>query len=695
MVQRTARRTAQHQVRTRALGIENDDQTQLLSALGKFADAATNESVRRMRAEVETSKAIGASRAAQDLLVAEQNRQGVTEDDNRATQLAYNNIVGQSATVKAGNEFIQWYESNPDADDKAIEGKKRELYQPLFETYGGDPESAKQISLQVQESQFNLMPIQAKIKQQHKDFKSKEAINLSIDTLLQDPNADASYLVSSEIPARAEALGMNEMEWKKSLLSQMKTRAAEGDGRLLEALEQTDWAKGSEFLRTARSSYDNKRALDDSAALAKTMADNETRFLSGDMTEAAFLNFAGTLSAEYGGKVYSRDAVKSLLMQRKRQVQKQDDDAVTVARYRDSVNAGQRIPLGVSSEFTSDEKNVITDAKEVMWADMFRKMVDSGKYTEDEANNEVLQDKVRWAAEEQIVLPDLKDQLSSLVSFDPKIASQSDGLRNRWEAQSDLLLATPPSMLEQYLGSDADYALAIKDNLRTMQPYDAFNTAYNAKYRPSTLTPKARKDLGNELRSQLNDKMRAGIFARNLLGQPSAPVEQVDAIFDQLNTRALGMAKAGIKDVGKISEYVMDEFSSKYEQVPNGTFINMKSDSLAGKLVAGTDTRISPQQAIDYVDTWMTQYATVKGNWSGEPIDKNDLVIEFNSDGSSFVVKDKYGYTMDSGYLTTQMFEVARPQDLEATRKTLEQSYTERKQPTKELEAYERHGFFY
>lgn len=696
-VQRTSRRQFIQQTRTRALGVDTssgDRRLEIMQNLSQFAGAASEESQRAMRAEIETKKALGASRAAQDLLVAEQNRQGISDDDVKATQVAYNAVVGKHDTIQAGNQFIEWYQANPEADDAQISEMKQRLYKPLFEKYSGDDLSSKQISLQVQESQFNLMPVQEKIKQEHRQAKNQEAFRISIEDNLGVPDADISSLVDKELPTIAKQLGISEFDAKKLMLEEMRTRAEQGDGRLLKQLETTDWAKGLDVTKNARASYDKERAILDTTTLAKSMADNETKFLSGQMSERAFLRYVDNTNSQYGEyNPYNSSRVQSLLMQRTKALNKVDSDAEVVKRYAENKS---KLPLGVSTQFGEDEKKVIIKTKEAYWANMTQSLLDKGEMSETEVNNKVLKDKVKWSMDEQIILPDLQAQVKSLLLFDPTVADQSETVTGRWEEGSKVLQAMPVALLSNYLGGDADYALAVKSNLETMRPLDAFQFAYNAQYKPRAITPTIRKEATNRVRAAIEDTYKAGIYSSWFEDAPSIPSGQRDVLVGQLESRAVELVKGGISDINRAAEFAVEEFSNSHTQLPNGTISNTTIGSLKTNMLRGSDVKeLSDKQVVKYVDTFLKEYATTKSGYLGESISADTLQVQFSQDGSTFSLLDETGMQLDSGYLTTQMFDIARPEDLEETSRLIEKSYQDRKVQQKERKLYQERGFFY
>lgn len=696
-VQRTSRRQFIRQTRTTALGVDTtsgDRRLDIMQGLSQFAGAAGEESVRAMRAEIETKKALGASRAAQDLLVAEQNRQGITDDDVKATQAAYNAVVGKHDTINAGNQFVEWYQANPEATEDEIASMKESLYKPLFEKYSGDEVSSKQISLQVQESQFSLMPVQERIRSEHKQAKNQEAFRISMGDNLAVPDADVEMLVNDELPTIAKQLGITEFDAKKLMLGEMKTRAEAGDGRMLQALEKADWSKGLDITKNSRALYDKERAVQDTTTLASSMADNELKFMNGEMSEAAFLRYVDNTNKRYGEyNPYSTDRVRSILMQKTKAANKVDADALVLQRYAENKS---KVPLGVSNQFGEDEKKVIIKTKEAYWVNMAKSLTEKGEMSESEVDDAVLKDKIKWSAEEQIILPDLQGQLESLMLFDPTIAEQGETVTGRWEQGSTLLQSMPVAMVTNYLGRDAEYALAVKNNLETMRPIDAFNFAYKSKYNPRPINQSIRKEATNRVGAALRNTYKAGTLASWFSDTPSIPERQLGVISGQLENRTIELVRSGISDINKAAEFAVEEFSNTHTQLPNGTVTNTTVDSLKVNMLRGSDvSSLSNEQVTKYVDMFLKEYATTKSGYLGESISAEDLQVQFSQDGSVFSILDDAGMQLDTGYMTTQMFEIARPEELEETSRIIEESYQNRKKQQQERKLYERRGFFY
>ena len=668
----TARRQFVNQTRTRALSVDTGGGTQrasILNELGKFAQAGSTEANRQQKAEIETKKALGSSRAAQDLLKAEENRQGVSEDDVLATKLSYNAIVGKHDTMNAGNEFAEWYSANPDSDDDAIDEKKSELYQPLFEKYGSDDKSLKQFSLQVQESQFNLLGVQEGIKGAHQKAKSKEALGISINDLLATPNADIESIMDTELPARAKALGLNEWELKSTVVNQAASNAAEGDERMLKKLESEDWAKDSAAVKKARSEYTKFIAREQTPAIGNAMGDIEIENVSLNVPWETTLNKIEGLNEQFPS-TYSSARVSALKQARARAVIAAENATSgttdSFAIFTDST----RLPFAQDPKYTTKDRAAVIKELEGRWASKYKEMTEQGGVDEVEARNTIFQEQLKWSRLNQTKLPVLSTALDASLNLPLDDIAEGKELPNYVTDTFDMFKKMDATAIELYMPSGKDKAFALNFNkfAGTMTDDAAYRRADTIKRNPFKVSPEQRTEQRDKTRTVVDDALNVGFWEglNPFSDKVQVPEWQQEQIINRLTDNAEQTMYAGGFDAQANAEQALSIFQSTSTQNFNGTILNKPITTIHSQISKGRPMPIAKTN--EYIESFMlNQKDNIDASY-GIPVDMADIAMEMSRDGSAFVLKDKNGEQIQGRFLTEDIYAVGRDANLEELR---------------------------
>ncbi|CAM0031799.1 lysozyme domain-containing protein [Vibrio phage D530] len=670
-VQPTARRQFVSQTRTRALGVDTrqgDERLAIMSELSKFAQAGSAEANRQQRAEIETKKALGASRAAQDLLKTEEHRQGLTEDTVLAEKLAYNKIVGKHETMNAGNDFADWYQSNPSASDEEIEAKKTELYQPIFEKYGEDEHSLKQISLQVQESQFQLLGVQSQIKGQYTKAKNNEAFGISVSDLLADPNADIATMMDKELPARAKALGLSEFEMKKSIMKEASTRAAEGDNRLLEKLESEPWAKDSAVLKKARSDYDRFEAREQSPAIGDAMADIEIEMNSLVVPWETTLRKIESLNKQHPN-TYSASRVAALKSQRAAAVTKAKQVTSGTQSSFKIYTDDKQVPLAQNPAYSDKNRKDIVKSLEAQWADKTKTLVDSGM-SQDEVNDAILKDQLKWSRLNRVPIPSLQTNLNSAINLPLDEIQSSEELPSYATSSFKMLKTMDATAIELYLPSKKDtaFALNFQHFAQTMDDDAAYRRAAQMKRNPYNVAPDQREQQRGAVRTAVTEALDTDIW--DSLNPFSEKVEvpswQREQIVNRMTDEAEGSMFAGSFDTEANANQALKIYQANSTQLFNGTMTNQPQPLLASRIANGRPMDVN--KTGDYIEAFTLTMKPFITKAYGTDVDMKDVSIEFSRDGSSFIMKYK-GYEQLGGrHNTDDIYETGRNADMKRLR---------------------------
>lgn len=674
---RTAQRQFVGQTRTRAIGVDTssgDNRLAIMDSLNKFASAGSAEATRSMRAEIETKKALGASRAAQDLITSEQNRQGITEDDVLATKLSYNAIVGQHDTMNAGNKFVEWYKANPEADEEQIAERKTALYQPLFEKYGGDAQSVKQISLQVQESQFGLSAIQERVKQGYRVEKNTEALTMSVDDMLSDPQVNVSGLVSTEIPAQAKALGLDEFTYKKILMTEMNTRAENGDARLLNELGKTDWSKGSALIKNSRTKYDNFVAKENAVLIGDTMGSIEMENTSLNVPWSTTLKKIENLNKRFPD-TYTDVRIASLKKARGIAQSAADKNKEMNKESFKVLYDESGLPLSMNGKFTPSDKKAHVKSLEGYWSKKTQDMI-AGGADETTANSIIMKERLDWSRSNRMVIPSLKSNLDGLLSLNPEDYPNSNDLPEFANQGFTILKTMDTATMSLYFsGEDLAMAQNIKDAMGTRGNYSAYKRAYNVKSNPYRVSNDKRVETSDAVANVLNDKFEKGFFSRNLFNQKSVPEWQLEQIKSSVDSVSTVNLYNGMTTPESNAEQSVSEVTKDYSQTFNGTLIN-KPLSLIGSKLGLEEAAYG--KVNDYLEAFvLSNKEYIKGE-AGEEVEPEDISIDVNESGTSFILRNKGGEQVGGRQLFSEVQEVGRKADLQKLRDLRTESIDER-----------------
>ena len=683
-IKRTSYKTAQSQSRvTSQKQYADSGRSELLSQLGRFSSSVGDLYDKSVQAEIETKKVLGASRAAKDMLVGESQRQGITEDDTLATQLSYNNILGQHDTIEAGNSYIEWYSQNPEADEAAISSKKLELYQPLLEKYGNDPRSIKQISLQVQESQFSLMSVENKINTEYKRKKSTEALGISVSDLMADPAADLDFVVGEEVPSRAKALGLGEFDYKKALMGEAQTRASDGDDRLLRKLQTEDWAKGSAALEKAESDFNKYVATERTPMIGNAMGDIEIENLSLNVPWSTTLRKITDLNKQFEG-TYSQAKISSMKQARENARVKAATVGDGVAASYSAYTDANKLPLALDPNFSPDSKKEIIKSLEERWPVKQRELVASG-VSEEDAANLVINDQLKWSRLNRIAIPSLKSSVETLINLNDEEITNNNGKLPDYALNGlKLFKKMDQSTVELYLPSSTDQAFVgnFKDFSLNMSDDAAYQRATQIKRNPYKVTPAKREEQTAKSRDVIDTMLSSNSWYENLFNSGEGMVNidvpdwQKEILTAQWNTDIDQRLYAGGFNPESNASEVVKAKMSRMSQLNNGTITNLPTPELSSYIAEGAPqgTKVSSKNALDYMEAYMLASKPYIDAAYGSELQPDEISVQFDRGGKMFRFFSSNGDPIGGRIATSSVYNIGREANLEELRSIMEES---------------------
>lgn len=682
-LRRQSYRTAQSQTRTEAITQPSTSRDNILTSLSNFADSALGFMDQKAKAKLESDRAIGAAKAAQDLLVASDAREGVTQEDSDTVKLAYNSIVGQHDVIEAGNQFTEWYQSNPTASDDEIYKKKQDLYTPLFTKYGADDRSLKQVSLQIQESQFSLTRVQKEIKSKYDAQQAEEAINISINDLLADPNADVAAVVQNEIPARAGSLKLGEFQYKSALMASAQTRARDGDPRLLRQLEKEPWAKGSAALQKANSDYDRFVAEEKAPVIGDAMANIEQENVTGSVPWYTTLRKIEQLNDQFPN-TYSPERIASLKKARQTALDKKSKVNSGIRDSYDIYTNNNKLPLALDPSYTPNDKKDIVSDLEGSWKNRYSELLAAGK-SEEEASDAITNDKLKWSRLNRVVVPSLKETVNAVMNLnDAELAANDGNLPDFAINGLNLFKKMDSSAVELYLPSEQDQAFVSNFKQFSQQLPDdaAYQRAMRIKRNPYKVTSEQRTEQADSTRRAVDKFLDSSSWYENLFGQGESlvnldvPSWQKDQLRSQWAADVESRLYAGGMNTDTNAEDVIKAKMSRMSQIPNGTLINIPMPELNSIMSRNAESPIPINKTGDYVEAYMLASSKFINKAYGRDIPVENLRLEFDRGGETFRFFDSNNEPIGGRILTESMYDVGRQYNLDELRKLQEDART-------------------
>lgn len=224
--------------------------TGILAGLAEFTDASSQAAFKQAQIDVENRKIDGMALAV--------SGGQLGADATKADEMGYDLVQSQSELGKVNEKLANTLASNPEIPDKDFTDLKNQEYGALLAKYQDkSPEVFKAISVKAQESQLTMYQIQQEQKKKYQKEKGAETLNYNIGSGIDGIKtaAQGAQFIHT-IMGQGAALGLSEFETKDQIMTQMKLSASQGDPRLLQAVQTTDWGKYTPESKQAKSLYD-------------------------------------------------------------------------------------------------------------------------------------------------------------------------------------------------------------------------------------------------------------------------------------------------------------------------------------------------------------------------------------------------------------------------------------------------------
>ncbi|QHJ79506.1 MAG: hypothetical protein [Caudoviricetes sp.] len=241
----------QRAVQTPVVDVESSKRVSgILAGLAELTDASSQAAFKQAQIDVETKKIDGMATAV--------SGGQLGANATKAEEMGYDVVQSQSELGKINEDLANKIAANPEMSDEEFKSLKNEQYAGLLSKYQDKaPEVFKAISVKAQESQIALYGVQQEQKKRYQKQKGVETLNYNIGANLdsiKSPEQGQAYI--HQIMGQGAAMGLSEFETKDQILEQMKLSASQGDARLLQAVQGTDWGRYTSESKQAKSLYD-------------------------------------------------------------------------------------------------------------------------------------------------------------------------------------------------------------------------------------------------------------------------------------------------------------------------------------------------------------------------------------------------------------------------------------------------------
>lgn len=677
--------TAAQTNRASAASYQSNGLAEVMGGLSQFASTLSEVAQVEVERQVEEDKIKQSTIAAQDVWKAHDERQGISQDATVAGRLAYNTILSKHDTLEANNRLVQLQQDNPDMSPEDFQKAQQKEYQGLLDKYGVDKYTMKEASFNIQESQQALIGVTDSIRKQYTTQKREEALNISINDLLGDPAADAAHIIDNEIPARARMMGVSEFSMKKMLMQQAVTTASQGDKRLLDQLDKTDWSKGSALLKTGHDQYDQWHAREMAPMIGDAMGNLELAAINGEASWGSTLKKIEGINKEFPGS-YSAHAIAGLKLRMDSAAKSRAKETQGLGLAMQAVYQQDAIPLGLNNTYSEKERNKIATTYEAALAQKSREMIAQGQDAQ-QVSDWALKQQVAWSRANRVKLPGLASSLEAAIAYNPddyKGQEQPAYIKQ----QLATLKALDPQTLGVYLGEkDQTFARNFQSFSRNTDDQAAFRRAMNIRQNPYSVTGTMRQNQAQETAAQV-EKVLDPAWYTNIFGSAkSVPSWQRDQLANKWNREAESSMYAGSIDPKMNAESVVKQGMSQSSQTFNGTIVNVPPAVLRSGL-STDDKPVSQSQADDALEAYTIKIMPELRKEYGRDLERENISFDFNKDGSAFRILDNNGEQIGGTHLARDAARIGKDANIEQLRKTIDKGKVDARETSEQSTEY-------
>ncbi|ATW58194.1 lysozyme domain-containing protein [Pseudomonas phage uligo] len=679
---------------TRQRGVDTTG-AQIMGALSQFAGQIDEVAQMELQKSIAEDKIKQSAIAAQDTYKSQAERAGLTKDATVAGRQAYNSIVGQHDVLEANNRLVQAKQDSPDMSDEDFKKMQEKEYSPLIKQYGVDKWTLGNLTDTIAQSQAPLVRVTEGITSEYRGQKRQEALNISIQDMMGDPAADINHIVQKEIPARAAMMGVSEFTMKKMLMQTAVSRANNGDIRLIDELDKTDWSKGSAILTTGREQYQQWRAKELAPVIGDQMGTIEMKALNGEASWGSTKKQMENMNAEYPN-TYSASAFASMKVRMDAAARQRAKEAKMMTQASEAMYKQDAIPLAMDNSYSQADKTKIVKQFDGWIAEKNKELISQGK-TPDEANAITLQYGMNWSRANRIPLPQVKSNIEAAINYNPDDYKGQE-LPVYMKQSLNALKRLDKATMGVYLGNDdATFAMNFQHFSQNMDDTAAFARAKQIRDNPYRVTSEMRTSQAESVETAVDNAMTPSKLSVmgswiGLTDPKTVPDWQRKQIASRVQADAESRLYSGGYNTDSNAQFAVESSVAQMTQTFNGTMMNAPANKLRQNM-APIDPEtgkpkgaVTPEQINNAMEAYTRTLMPQLQKESGKELEDSDISFDFNSDGSMFRILDKDGEQIGGNHLTHEAGEIGRKADLEKLREMSKKGQAKRKQTQEETQ---------
>ena len=560
-----------------------DRMSRIVNGLFDFTGKAVDVAVRNEKTKIELDKVTQQQRAIAGL--------DPTDDATKAGLRAYQVVKMRDDVLEVNSDLARRIRDNPEMTDEEYEIATREAYAPLLSQYQADPQLAQALSNKLQESQVQVHQIRASVQREHRDWQRQEAFKTSIEEY-REASASPDELAAminegGQLANEADALGITEEQRRTMLLNFAQMDAANGDGRILQAIEGQEWASRDPRVSKAREVYSAWEARHNAAEIGSAWGAIQmswkNRSASWEQTVAAIdrLNqrFPGTVTA---------NQVASLRQAGIAQHQADSERNAAIQGFWTAVQNGDAPHLGTNPLIPDEHKDAILGNFVETVETIARQKVAAGELTQEQAGKWVMEQKIGFSREYGLEVPGIKPIIESMTNVDPA-DWEGEGVPSHFLPALESIPMMNESDIEMYGNTERE-----RNMMRNYQQFlsqdmadrDAWVRAYRSVANQSSLSPEDRAAMVEDVNSGIDDKLDRSVFQRGLGNLGLGPaIEKVPEglrpyIRERARTEAFSMMGAGGVNFETVSDVAVERAMNRVTLLNQGTFVTRNTQQL-------------------------------------------------------------------------------------------------------------------
>ena len=562
--------------------------SRIVQALHNFTDTAMDVAVTEQKKKIELDKVTQQQRALRGL--------APTDDATEAGIRAYQVINMRDEVLRANAELGDWVRQNPDADDEEYEIASREVYADILNKYEADPELSHAASNRIQEAQVQTHQIREAAARDHRQFQAQEKFGQVIENYREAAQTPQEFLASIEeggsVYNEGRAIGVTDQQQRVMLIQMAQLDASTGDGRILQALEKTEWAGRDPRVAKARETFDTVNAQENSVAIGSRLGEIQmgwkTRSASWEQTQAALQQ----LEQDYPGFNASPAMVASLKQQG---IQAQQQDTIVSELLQDGLaNRGNPdwVPPTQDPRYAQYSGAIASQGAELIQQQTERQAA-LGEIAEEDVPHVIMQRQLDFGRWFNVDMPGVEAVVNNVRHLTPEDVTGEGAFDARTESALRSISLMNDEDIQRYGANEENRELF--RNYQALRASDepdgrAWATALSYARGESRLSAEEQSDLIDGIESEVDSAFGRAIFQ----GRWSSMSDSAKTFF---RSEARRLAKthvgAGAIDKDRTIQAVVSEIESRHTLIGKDSWATARPQAIASQ------TQVNPSDHTD------------------------------------------------------------------------------------------------